>query len=131
MKAIVINGGVKTGLAILSVMFLTFLVLSQVLGSFASGTTYYVSPTGSDTDPGTESQPWKTIQKAADTLSAGDTVYIKAGTYQERVVPQNSGSAGIYITYSAYSGDTVTIDGETVEKVQICIFANFKDSQIK
>jgi len=114
MKTIVINGRVKTRLAILAFVFLTFLVLSQVLWSFASGTTYYVSPTGSDSNPGTESQPWKTIQKAAYTLSAGDTVYIKAGTYQERVIPQNSGGAGSYITYSAYSGDTVTIDGNSV-----------------
>jgi parallel beta-helix repeat protein len=75
------------------------------------GTTYYVSPTGSDSNPGTEAQPWRTIQKAADTLVAGDTVYIKAGTYQERVIPQNSGSAGNYIVYAAYPGHTVTIDG--------------------
>lgn len=79
-----------------------------------NGTVYYVTPTGSDSNPGTESQPWRTIQKAADTLVAGDTVYIKAGTYQERVVPQNSGSADNYIVYAAHSGDTVTIDGHSI-----------------
>ena len=58
------------------------------LTDFANGgTTYYVSPSGSDTSPGTETQPWQTIQKAADTLVAGDTVYIKAGTYPEKVIP--------------------------------------------
>ncbi len=82
--------------------------------SASYGTTYYVSPTGSDSNTGTEAQPWRTIQKAADTLVAGDTVYIKAGTYQERVVPQNSGSAGNYILYAAYPGDTVTIDGASI-----------------
>src|SRR5271166_1725311 len=40
----------------------------------ASGTTYYVAITGSDSNPGTFSQPWKTIQHAADTVVAGDTV---------------------------------------------------------
>ena len=79
--------------------------------SAISGTVYYVAPTGNNSNPGTESQPWRTIQKAANTLVAGDTVYIKAGTYRENVVTQNSGSAGNYIMYSANPGDTVTIDG--------------------
>ncbi len=45
---------------------------------------------------------------------AGDTAYIRAGTYNERVVPQNSGSAGSPITYAAYPGDMVTIDGSGI-----------------
>ena len=76
--------------------------------------TYYVSPDGSDSNPGTEAEPWKTIQKAADTLVAGERVYIKAGTYKEQVIPQNSGEEGAYIIYAAYPNNTVTIDGETV-----------------
>ena len=78
----------------------------------AQGATYYVAPGGSDSDPGTEeSAPWATIQHAADTLVAGDTVYIKAGTYPERVVPAHSGIAGHEIVYAACPGATVTIDG--------------------
>ncbi|MCK4306788.1 right-handed parallel beta-helix repeat-containing protein [candidate division WOR-3 bacterium] len=75
------------------------------------GTIYYVAKNGYNTNPGTEAQPWLTIQKAADTLIAGDTVYIKTGIYSERVIPQNSGAHGNYITYLAYPGDTITIDG--------------------
>lgn len=75
---------------------------------------YYVAPTGSDSNPGTEARPWRTIQKAAETLAAGDTAYIRAGTYRERVVPQHSGSAGREITYAAYPGETVTIDGSGI-----------------
>ncbi len=82
--------------------------------SSAGGDTYYVSTTGDDSNPGTESQPWRTIQHAAETIVAGDTVYVKAGTYQERVTPQNSGSAGNYIIYAVYPGDTVAIDGNGV-----------------
>jgi parallel beta-helix repeat protein len=83
--------------------------------SACNGTVYYVAPTGSDSNQGTEDQPWRTIQKAADTLVSGDTVYIKAGTYQERVEPQNSGSAdNCYIVYAAYPGSTVTIDGASI-----------------
>ncbi|RZN38003.1 MAG: DUF1565 domain-containing protein [Methanophagales archaeon ANME-1-THS] len=86
-------------------------MLISVLTLTATATTYYVAPTGDDAHPGTVNQPWRTIQHAADTMVAGDTVYIRAGTYHERVVPQNSGSSGNYITYTAYPGDTVTIDG--------------------
>ncbi|HEY4722731.1 MAG TPA: right-handed parallel beta-helix repeat-containing protein [Anaerolineae bacterium] len=45
-------------------------------------------------------------------MTAGETVYIRAGTYPERVIPQNSGSdSDHYITYAAYPGETVTLDG--------------------
>ena len=62
--------------------------------SAAGGTTYYVAPSGNDSNPGTIAQPWRTIQKAADTMVAGDTVYIRAGTFPEQVIPHNSGNAG-------------------------------------
>ena len=89
-----------------------FLFISLNGSTYAS--TYYVAKTGNDSNPGSEAQPWLSIQQAANTLVAGDTVYIKAGTYNERVVPQNSGSAGSCITYTAYPGETVTIDGNGV-----------------
>lgn len=73
-------------------------------------TTYYVATDGNDSNPGSKAQPWKTIQKAADTMQAGDTVYIKAGTYVEEVTPKNSGSEANWITYQAYPGDEVIIE---------------------
>lgn len=76
--------------------------------------TYYISPVGSDLNPGTEAAPWKTIQRAAETLLAGERVYIKSGIYKERVLPQNSGSQHAYIIYAAYPGDSVIIDGTSV-----------------
>ncbi len=81
------------------------------------GNIYYVDqnhPLANDSNPGTEDLPWKTISKAANTLKAGDTVYIKEGTYKERVIPKNSGVKGAYISYIAYPGDEVTIDGSNV-----------------
>ena len=83
--------------------------------SASNGAVYYVSINGSDSNPGTQTQPWRTIRRAADTLMSGDIVYIKAGTYPELVEPRNSGCAGNYITYAAYPGDAVTIDGAGVE----------------
>ncbi len=75
---------------------------------------YYVSPAGNDSNPGTIDQPWQTIQKAADTLTAGQTVAIRGGTYHEQVLPRNSGEPGNEIMYMAYPGEAVTIDGEGI-----------------
>jgi len=73
--------------------------------------TYYVSVAGNDAHPGSEAQPWRSIQKAASTAVAGDVVYVKAGTYNEQVVVANSGTAGNYITFTVHANDVVTIDG--------------------
>jgi Right handed beta helix region len=45
------------------------------------GTTYYVSPSGDDANPGTMTKPWQTIQHAGGIVKAGDTVLVMAGTY--------------------------------------------------
>lgn len=52
---------------------------------FLDGQVYYVSPTGNDSAPGTQEQPWRTIQKAANTMPAGSTAIVLAGNYPERV----------------------------------------------
>ena len=87
---------------------LLILPFAKVTGQ---GNVYYVATNGNDANSGTLAKPWRTIQKAANTLKAGETVYIRGGVYNERVVPANSGTAGNYITYSAYQGETVVIDG--------------------
>ncbi len=45
------------------------------------GVTYHVSPTGSDSNPGSEARPFRTIQKAADSVKPGDTVLVDDGVY--------------------------------------------------
>jgi len=73
---------------------------------------YYVSTTGSDSNPGSFLLPWKTIQKAANTAKGGETVYIRGGTYNQRVVLSKRGNtSGPYITFSNYPGETVILDG--------------------
>lgn len=76
-----------------------------------AASSYYVATTGNDSNPGTLASPFRTIQKAASVAAAGDTVYIRAGTYRETVTPANSGSSGNPITFQPYNGETVTISG--------------------
>lgn len=72
---------------------------------------YYVSPNGNDANPGSISQPWRTLAKAAEMATAGQTIFVREGTYHERLVPRNSGDQDNYIIFMAYPGETVFIDG--------------------
>ena len=76
----------------------------------ATGNVYYVAKDGSNSWDGSLEHPWLTIQKPADTMVAGDTVYIKEGVYTERVVVQQSGSSEKFITYKTYPGHKPVID---------------------
>lgn len=95
----------------LSVIISFFILfLTKVNTVYAS--TYYVSTIGSDSANGAIATPWKTIQKAANTMTAGDTVLIHAGSYHEKVTPAKSGSSSGYITYKSFGDGEVVIDGD-------------------
>jgi parallel beta-helix repeat protein len=76
--------------------------LTLLLRGNSTGNTYYVSPTGSDSNPCTQSSPCATPDYAVNNkASAGDTVQVAAGTYgYDSGAPQftKSGAAGKYIT---------------------------------
>ena len=84
----------------------------SALINLASGAVYYVATSGSDSNAGTLAAPWRTIQHAATSVKAGDTINIRAGVYNEAVTPAVSGSAAAgSITFQSYPGETATIDG--------------------
>ena len=79
-------------------------------------TTYYVSqtaPNASDTNPGTEMAPWKSICRAAadEELRPGDDVLIHSGVYREHVQLKVSGEPGKPITLAAAPGARVVVKG--------------------
>jgi hypothetical protein len=45
------------------------------------GRVYHVSPAGLDSNPGSETRPFRTIQRAADSVKPGDTVLVEDGVY--------------------------------------------------
>ncbi|MBN1756453.1 T9SS type A sorting domain-containing protein [bacterium] len=78
----------------------------------AFGTTYYVAPDGLDSQPGSLTYPWGTIQHAADELLPGDTVLIRGGVYHEQVITDHGGSAAEGpISFRAYPGEIPILDG--------------------
>lgn len=80
-----------------------------------AGPVYYVSTSGSDSNPGSFSAPWRTIQHAANSVSAGATVYVFGGVYNEAVIFQASGTASAPIVFASYPGQTAAIDGTGVK----------------
>ena len=71
---------------------------------------YYVSISGSDSNPGTLTQPFRTIQKAATVVTQGATVYVRAGTYYEDQLNLTvSGATQNPITFQGYPGDPTPI----------------------
>jgi len=98
-------------ICLLCVLFIGF--GNQAKPVFAAGTVYYVATTGSDTNGnGSLSNPWATIQKAANMMVPGGTCYIEAGTYG-RLLCNSSGTLGNYITFENYNNGIVNINGGT------------------
>jgi hypothetical protein len=97
-------------------------------------TTYYVAPGGSDTAPGTEGEPFETIQRAASLVGAGDTVIVRAGRYAGFQLgwdfPQN-GTATEPITFKADPGAIIesrnskTADGINLEGPSYVVIEGF------
>src|SRR3981081_713172 len=91
----------------------------------ANAATFYVSPNGIGTNPGTQTQPFATIAQGQAAASPGDTVYLRGGTYAytagttacasqtatiSAIVLSKSGASGNLIKYWAYPGETPIFD---------------------
>ena len=96
--------------------------ISATTSSCGGGGVFYVSPTGSDSNPGTLSQPWRTIGKAMVTLVAGQTAYLRAGTYEENTSGPCAASYNKLIwTTSGTSTSPITIAGYPGEASQVIV----------
>ena len=88
---------------------LLFILLGPIV---AQGATYYVSLTGSDSNPGTLSKPFRTFSKAVSPLRPGDTLYIRGGLWTTQLDLQTkniSGTSSAYIKIAGYPGEKATI----------------------
>ncbi|MEI8043856.1 MAG: hypothetical protein WCL11_20770, partial [Verrucomicrobiota bacterium] len=87
--------------------------------------TYYVATNGNDANSGTNlASPFRNIQKAASLVQAGDTCYIRQGTYRETVTPFNSGTSNAPVTFAAYNGEPVVVSGADVLSASWSVYSN-------
>jgi len=104
--------------------FSLFIALLLTVGTtqIMAGTTYYVSTEGENSNPGTKSEPWETIQHAIDSLRPGDTATVLPGTYREKLEFNNSGKKDAPITLQAEG--TATISGKRMIGDHLITIAN-------
>lgn len=80
----------------------------------ANGGTYYIATNGSDSNPGTFSQPWASFAHAVSEVQPGDTVKVRGGVYHEVEFELNNslgGSEGFWTVFEPYQNETPIIDG--------------------
>jgi parallel beta-helix repeat protein len=77
------------------------------------GSVRYVARNGSDGAPGTLRSPWRTVQKALDTLAPGQTAFVRAGTYRENLSLSRAGSRTKTITIRSYPRERVVLRPDT------------------
>jgi hypothetical protein len=88
------------------------LLLTWISSAFGqTNSSFYVATSGDDSNPGTLTAPWRTIQHAADTVKAGSTVYVRRGIYEELVTIKTSGNASDgFITFRSFPNETAVLD---------------------
>ncbi len=102
----------------------------------------YVSQNGNDEGNGTIKSPFKTFEKARDTvrgLKGNDnvswndtTVYIRGGVYSRdnsfELLKEDSGTEKAPVTYTAYNGENVSING--AKQIDTSLFAKIESESV-
>jgi hypothetical protein len=87
----------------------------------------YIGPKGSDSNPGTQDQPFATIPHAASVAQPSTLIYMLDGTYPISAPVNISAPAGIAsdpIRLWAYPGAKVTLDFANASGVSKCLSVN-------
>ena len=99
----------KSNIAYKFILLFIFVVLLLVFSTYksSSNTTFYVDArSGNDVSGnGSIARPWKTLQKAAESMEKGDTCVVKTGIYRETVIPKDGQ------TFVAAPGEKVVVTG--------------------
>lgn len=113
----------KTDHLLFSICSILLLYLPMCCSSPSSGTTtsYYVSTSGNDANPGTSKEPFKTIAKINSLkLKPGDTVFFKGGeTFDGTLSLLIQGTPEKPMVISSYEEGTATIQGGNKEAIII------------
>ena len=122
--------------SIFSACLILLLFCSSINLLFAAD--YYMSVSGDDSNPGTIKKPFASIQQANKILKAGDTLFIRGGTYklQQKDISRydknlfarviyfdKSGKKGAPIVYSAFKGERPIFDFSLVKPDNYRVYA--------
>jgi hypothetical protein len=87
--------------------------------------TYYVATTGSNSNPGTSSKPWRNVAYAVSKMVAGDTTYVRGGVYNEGLIYfKRSGTQSAPIKLLNVPGQFPIIDCIDKSKNQMILISN-------
>lgn len=94
--------------ALVAAAALLLLALGAPIPAFAASRVHYMSTTGNDAWAGTGSRPWHTLYASLRKLHAGDTLYIRGGSYGFSGVHWTgvAGTSTRPILISNYPGET-------------------------
>lgn len=111
------------------VFLLLFFVLLIISSSPIYAKDYYVSKSqGNNSNPGTLSQPFKTIQRGVNKLKAGDRLFVRGGVYNEQVFIETA-SNGPQTIVQNYPGETPIIDANYSKPTGNVIFTDPKSGK--
>lgn len=90
-------------------------IVALTVNPAPTGAVFYVSTTGSDSNPGTLAAPFATVSKAQSVMAVGDTIYLRGGTYNlsAQVKLTLDGTATSYCKLWAYPGERPVFDFST------------------
>ena len=111
------------------IFLIVIVILTTIFGY--SQNSFYVSTTGNNSNNGSLSSPWLTIQYGCNQLQAGDTLNIMAGVYQEKIDLDVSGTSTAYITIQNYLNDNVIIDAINFNDANAIIWTDNSYLRIK
>jgi len=99
-----INAMKMKKLFVFGILFAVFLFVGAE-DAFAAN--WYVATNGNDSNSGSQSAPFRTIQRCANVAQAGDTCLVSAGTYNENISTVRSGTASGKIYIKGASGKPI------------------------
>ncbi len=78
----------------------------------------YVSPNVDDTNSGSEDHPWKTIQKAADTLNADDSTDVLFYLLSPRPLKEGGYGGGGHMVNTHFPGPFTGVEERTFDAIR-------------
>jgi hypothetical protein len=92
----------------------------------ACAATYYVATTGSDSNSGTQTSPFATLQKAANIVNPGDTVIVRDGVYTtpntQFIDMRRAGKANSWITFKSENRLGAKLNGQNNYTLYMLLF---------